>query len=131
MPATEPRSLPAELVFSPALWRTVIGQALDDATVLERLGVPRPGTGGGGAAARRQRAAQARAWLLRGGEDFALVCDLAGWDPEAVRARARRVLAAPPRSSLLGSARNPGAALIAEGRRRAAAKAPGKAGPHG
>ncbi len=64
-----------------ALWRAVILQALTDA-----------------ASESKKYEAQlekekARRWLLAAGEDFATVCDLAGFDVSRVRRHVRRALA--------------------------------------
>lgn len=55
------------------LWRAVIGQAFDDAT--SRSLNPE---------VQRERP-RARAWLLRGGDDFNDICHMAMLDPDAVR----------------------------------------------
>lgn len=34
----------------------------------------------------------ARRWIFHGGEDFELVCHMAGWDPECFRERVRGIL---------------------------------------
>ena len=73
-----------------AMWRAVIFEALLDAT----LGI-QDGTQGG---ARRMRAPtekwlelmdEARDWLIDGGPDYELVCELAALDPREVRAVAK------------------------------------------
>jgi hypothetical protein len=73
-----------------AMWRAVIFEALLDAT----LGI-QDGTQGG---ARRMRAPtekwlelmdEARDWLIDGGPDYELVCELAALDPREIRAVAK------------------------------------------
>ena len=56
------------------LWWSVVLRACDDATN------PRPMGENGMLEGRR-----AKAWISGGGEDFMLVCDLAGADPDFVR----------------------------------------------
>ncbi len=90
------------------LWRSVITQAILDATapMSTRIGKRKPIPGhlspdevfrlrAERDAARLDRIdevkreqSRAREWLLRGGADFAKVCDYAGLDPAAVRDRA-------------------------------------------
>lgn len=76
------------------LWREVIDCAFRDAVELPRLWF--------GSRSRdhleRHRARlqdEARSWLLSGGQDFVLVCDLADRCPVEVRDQARRLLGDP------------------------------------
>ena len=76
-----------------ALWRAVIQQALNDAT----LGMFAQSTGrrrkGNPSPARLCHQGQARTWLLDMSRDFQLVCDHALLDPMAVRAAAAKSIA--------------------------------------
>lgn len=65
----------------PGLWRAVITQALMDAASASRK-----------SEAKRCRS-DALSWLLSDTEDFTVVCDNAGLDPDYVRTRARVALA--------------------------------------
>ena len=56
------------------LWQTVVIRALTEATAVDPYG-----------AEARQAKREADAWLRRGGKDFRMVCDLAGFDPHFVR----------------------------------------------
>ena len=56
------------------LWQTVVIRALTEATAVDPYG-----------AEARQAKHEADAWLRRGGKDFRMVCDLAGFDPHFVR----------------------------------------------
>ncbi len=68
-----------EGVASMALWRAVIAWAIEDAC----------GNGHGLNGTQRARAMDAaQSWFESAGRDFRLVCDLAGLDAPAVRARA-------------------------------------------
>lgn len=64
--------LPGDAVGPRALFVAVLHQALSDALHLKPDSI-------------EQR--QADLWIRRGGPDFRLICDLAGIDPERVRAR--------------------------------------------
>lgn len=64
-----------------AMWAAVITQALMDAA--SNSAKPEA----------RAHKEEARRWLLGGSEDFATVCDYAGYDPGYVRRRAREALA--------------------------------------
>ena len=118
-PATleEPRhSLPPEQW----LWREVIDCAFRDAVELPRLWF--------GSRSRnhleRHRARlqdEARSWLLSGGHDFVMVCDLAGRCPAEVRDQARRLLAEPETLARYRAARD-----SLPGRRSAGSKSAAK-----
>ena len=74
------------------LWRAVVAQAFQDAT-LGLLGTtkqrkPRPPS-----AERHVHARAARSWLLGGGGHLQRVCDMAGLDVDAVQEAARRQIA--------------------------------------
>lgn len=56
------------------LWQTVVILALTEATAVDPYGQER-----------QQAKREADAWLRRGGKDFRMVCDLAGFDPRFVR----------------------------------------------
>jgi hypothetical protein len=64
-----------------AMWRAVILQALTDAASESQK-----------YEARLERE-KARRWLLAAGDDFVMVCDLAGFDPMRVKRHVRRALA--------------------------------------
>ena len=68
------------------LWCAVIGRALEDAR-----GNP-GGTGGEGA--RHRAIEESRRWFLGNDPDFRLVCEAAGYDPDVLRRRVLRLLAA-------------------------------------
>lgn len=68
------------------LWRMVITQALVDARSRMQ-----------GTEARLERN-RARHWLLHGGADFTMVCELAGMDANYVRRRVRNILLGKARS---------------------------------
>lgn len=63
-----------------ALWRAVIVQALMDAASAS------------GKQEMQQSKQEAIRWLLRGGEDFSIVCEMAEMNPERVREQAVRAL---------------------------------------
>ncbi len=70
-----------------ALWRAVVLQALQDAT----LGMHNPTSRKPRkpSASHRAHARSARSWLLGGGAHLHRVCDMAGLDPDAVHATAK------------------------------------------
>jgi len=67
-----------------ALWRAVIVQAMDDATGADYA------NGNDFARDSNFEKPIARAWLTADGDDFRFVCDLAGVEPDQVRAQAER-----------------------------------------
>ena len=71
-----------------ALWRAVVLQAFQDAT-LGLHGASARGKPPRLSAERRVHAGAARTWLLRNSADFRQVCNLAGLEPEAVRRAAQ------------------------------------------
>ena len=75
-----------------ALWRAVVLQAFQDATLglhaASARRKPRLPS-----ATRRTHARAARDWLLGGGVHLHRVCDMAGLDPEAVRSKAKVAIA--------------------------------------
>ncbi|MEI8394906.1 MAG: hypothetical protein WCF85_09240 [Rhodospirillaceae bacterium] len=81
----------APLTGEMALWRAVVLQALQDAT----LGMHNPTSRKPRrpSASHRAHAHVAREWLLGGGAQLHRVCDMAGLDPEAVRATAKVAIA--------------------------------------
>ena len=123
-PATleEPRrSLPPEQW----LWREVIDCAFRDAVELPKLWF--------GSRSRshleRHRARlqdEARRWLLSGGHDFVMVCDLAGRCPAEVRDQARRLLGEPETLARYRAARDSLPGRRSAGSKPAAKRMPGK-----
>ena len=77
----------APLTSEAALWRAVVLQAFQDAT----LGMHNPTSRKPRrpSASHRAHAHVAREWLLGGGAHLHRVCEMAGLDPEAVRATAK------------------------------------------
>ena len=66
------------------LWASVVYQTLLDAT-----GRARPGDRNTGSMLTVVDQDRARDWLLRGGDDFREICEMAGMEPWCVRDRAR------------------------------------------
>lgn len=85
----EPPATPIERLF-----RAVIDEAFKDAAVLPKIWYRR-GTDRHLATTRQRLQDEARRWLLSGGQDFILICDLAGRDPAEVQEKARRLLGNP------------------------------------
>ncbi|MBE7183440.1 MAG: hypothetical protein INR68_03415 [Methylobacterium mesophilicum] len=81
---------PAATSGGTSLWAAVINQALLDATAALPPSAFKDGQVRGAAAAERARA---REWFSRGSADFIEVCNLAGFDPEAVREGANFAIA--------------------------------------
>lgn len=81
-----------------ALWRAVIAQAFQDAT----LGLHGKRPGGKPrrrpSSERRKHLRAARDWLLGDSADFRRVCDMAGLDPMAVRVSATAAIASADRA---------------------------------
>ena len=75
-----------------ALWRAVVLQAFQDAT-LGLHGASTRGKRRSPSAERRAHARSARSWLLGGGAHLHRVCDMAGLDPDAVRSKAKDAIA--------------------------------------
>ena len=73
-----------------ALFRAVIDLAFRDAADL-----PVAGYVSGNLLSLQRMQDEARNWLLSGGRDFHLICDLAGRDPAEVHEQARRLLGDP------------------------------------
>ena len=69
------------------LWCAVIGRALEDAI----------GNVGGvtGVVARQRAVEEARHWFFQNDEDFRMVCDAAGYDPDLLLRRVLRIIAKP------------------------------------
>ena len=69
------------------LWCAVIGRALEDAI----------GNVGGvtGVIARERAVQEARHWFFQNGEDFRMVCDSAGYDPDLLRRRVLSIISKP------------------------------------
>ena len=69
------------------LWCAVIGRALEDAI----------GNVGGvtGLVARDRAVQEARHWFYQNDEDFRMVCDAAGYDPDLLRRRVLRIISKP------------------------------------
>ncbi|MGP1257085.1 MAG: hypothetical protein ACTS10_21905 [Kiloniellales bacterium] len=94
-----------------ALFCAVIDLALRDAAEIRGVGYV-----SGNRTSLQRMQDEARNWLLSGGRDFHLICDLAGRDPAEVREQAERLLndpelcAAYAGASRVGSYRKPRAA---------------------
>lgn len=73
-----------------ALFRAVIDLAFRDAADL-----PVAGYVSGNLIQLQRMQDEARNWLLSGGRDFVLICDLAGRDPAEVREQAHKLLGDP------------------------------------
>lgn len=76
--------------MSRQLWQAVLLRAVDDAL----NGVP--SMNGGSYEQRARETREARAFLTTPNKDFTMVCECAGFDPEAVRDRMRTLIANAP-----------------------------------